>query len=89
MSIKSNPEVEYGDPRRLIDDRSLSNSEKLGILENWRSDLVELQVAENENMQNSDPEPGLTAKKLAEVEEVLAVVRERDETGIRSAETLN
>jgi hypothetical protein len=78
MSHTRDPETEFGDPRRLADDKALTIGEKLEILEHWKLDLVELERAEGESMTSTSQTEGATAKKLAEVSRVMESLRERD-----------
>jgi hypothetical protein len=80
MSHMRDPELEFGDPKRLADDVLLSAREKLAILVSWQSDLIELLRAEEENMPSVGAAPGTTAKKLSEVTAVIAAVRAKSAT---------
>ena len=48
----SDPETAYHDPRLLLEDTSRSDADKIKLLLDWRQDLLELQTAGAENMQN-------------------------------------
>jgi len=74
MSHIHDPELEFGDPKQLAKNRELSLQRKLEVLESWRLDLIELQRAEDENMGGREVEPGATAKRLAEVSAVIALL---------------
>lgn len=87
MSHIHDPELEFGDPKRLAMSRDLSLQRKLEVLESWRLDLIELQRAEDENMRGREAEPGSTAKKLAEVSAVIALLEREVSRETNSAET--
>ncbi|HMB72388.1 MAG TPA: hypothetical protein VKQ06_02375 [Gammaproteobacteria bacterium] len=74
MSHIHDPELEFGDPKRLAMNPDLSLQRKLEVLESWRLDLIELQRAEDENMRGLEITPGATAKRLADVSSVLALL---------------
>ena len=74
MSLIHDPELQFGDPKRLAMNRDLSLQRKLEVLESWRLDLIELQRAEDENMSSGDADLGSTAKRLAEVSAVIALL---------------
>lgn len=83
MSHIHDPELEFGDPKSLAMNRDLSLQEKLEILESWRLDLIELQRADDENMQGREAGLGSPAKRLADVSAVIALLeretnREKD-----------
>lgn len=79
MSRTNDPELEFGDPRKLADDPALTTRQKLKILEDWKLDLLELQKAEEENMPSVGAEPEATARKLAEVTRVMEAIVHRAE----------
>lgn len=74
MNHLHDPETEFRDPRRIAVNRKLTLQMKLEILESWKLDLIELQRADDENMRGRNSGSGATAKKLAEVSEVIAVL---------------
>lgn len=78
MSETIDPELKFGDPGRLADDKSLTIGEKLEILEDWKMDLIEMQRAEEENMPSARRDEGETAGKLADVSKVIAKLRQPD-----------
>lgn len=71
-----NPESDYGNPRRLIDDDTLSFEEKMEILESWRDDLQQRQRADEENMARIGDEPGGGAGRLADVMRAIEELRD-------------
>jgi hypothetical protein len=72
---RHDPEREFGEPRKVLEDASLTAEQKLEILESWRADLIELQVAEEENMPSSDADQGAAAARLTEVSKAIATIR--------------
>ena len=48
------PSSVYKSPDRVIKDKSLSRKQKIEILRRWEYDAIELQVAEEENMQGQN-----------------------------------
>jgi hypothetical protein len=68
----------FSDPQEILENVSLTDERKLEILEGWRADLIELQVAEQENMPSPGPDTGASAKKLSEVTRAIAAIRGED-----------
>ncbi|MGD8324380.1 MAG: hypothetical protein PVF50_08430 [Gammaproteobacteria bacterium] len=71
------PEGRFSDPRRLLEREDISPNDKLLVLQDWQTDLLELQRAADENMPSAQASPGETAEKLSEVNKVIGVVRAR------------
>jgi len=44
------PSDEFADPDEVVESESLSQEQKIKLLENWEADLLELMTAEAENM---------------------------------------
>lgn len=60
-----NPEELYNSPDDVLNDKGLSNDEKLSVLENWANDVQQILIAETENMcpdENSTREETLLQK---------------------------
>ena len=55
------PASMYADPGAVVTDRSLSREQKIRILRRWEYDAREMQVAEEEGLAPSGPEPLLDA----------------------------
>jgi hypothetical protein len=55
-TAKLDPAKEFKRPRDVLRDNSLSREEKIDILRRWAYDEREKAVAEEENMQSSEPE---------------------------------
>ncbi len=79
QNLPLDPERAYREPRLLVESDELSVRDKLSLLESWRTDLIELQKAAEENMPSANVPPGTTAAKLAEVNTAISIVRERIE----------
>jgi hypothetical protein len=69
-TLMLNPEREFRDPRRLIEDQALSDKQKVQLLMNWRLELIELQRATEENMTGAD-ESGEVTERLRKVTDAL------------------
>lgn len=50
------PEQHFGRPDEVLKSRSLNEQQKMEILEAWRQDAQELQVATEENMGGGEPD---------------------------------
>lgn len=74
----SDTEQPFADAREVLENPSLTNERKLEILEDWRADLIELQVAEAENMPSPGPDTGASANRLTEVTRAIAAIRGED-----------
>lgn len=74
-------EKTYGEPRRVLEDASLSTAEKIDVLESWKSDLLQLQRASDENMPGTDVQGGSTADRLKQVVEALDALQGGRGTG--------
>ena len=48
--VLANPSAVYEQPANVLDDVSLTDQEKLKILDSWEHDARELQIASEENM---------------------------------------
>ena len=64
-TILRNPSAAFTTPNDVLNDKHLSDAEKLEILEQWEYDARELQVAADENMpgQNDIPLDEILAAK--------------------------
>jgi hypothetical protein len=70
---------QFDDPRELIERKNLSDEDKIKVLQDWQSDLIQLQKAVEENMPSISCEPGETAVKLTQVTAAIAKLNERRE----------
>jgi hypothetical protein len=70
--LLKNPSRFYPRPQAVADDRSLSNEQKLSLLESWAADEKRLQIATEENMGGGE------SSRLDEVLEVLGRLRAPD-----------
>ncbi len=61
----------YKEPRRVLEDPDLTTEDKISVLENWKSDLLQLQRASEESMQSPDARDGSIAERLKRVVEAL------------------
>ena len=67
QTLTHDPEQHFSDPRRVVDDDSLSREAKLKILQSWKIDLLEEFRADEENMGSHNAQAGAVAKRLTEV----------------------
>lgn len=49
-----NPSSVYNTPKEVVNDKTLTRDQKIEILRRWEYDAIELQVAEEENMQGKN-----------------------------------
>lgn len=75
------PGEQFIDPKELIERDDLANSVKIRLLEDWRSDLIQLQKACEENMPNANSPPGETASRLAQVTAAIVKLKEISQAG--------
>lgn len=68
--LMKDPEREFREPRHLIEDQELSDTQKIQLLINWRLDLLELQRATEENMAGTN-DSGEVAERLKQVTDAL------------------
>ena len=66
----------HANPKQLLDDDSLTTSQKLNGLQDWRLDLLERQKATEENMPSSDDQSGEVAEELRRVNDALRIINE-------------
>ncbi len=66
----------YDHPRDVLEDEDLSRADKIRVLESWKSDLLQLQRASEENMPSAEPQAGATADRLKAVVEALEALEE-------------
>ena len=71
------PDGRFRNPVELLERSDLSDEDKITILQSWQTDLIELQKAVEENMQNATGDSGETAARLAAVTAAIAEFRER------------
>jgi hypothetical protein len=69
------PQLEFRDPQRLVNDASLSLNEKLEILESWKNELILLQRAEEENMPGTEIERRPDTVTLADIAKAIDRLR--------------
>jgi hypothetical protein len=74
---EKDPDSARFDPKAYIERADISNREKIRQLENWRSDLIQLQRATEENMPAANTGTGETSVRLARVTAALATLRKR------------
>lgn len=53
-SVKANPSETYDDPKKVLDDDSLSEEKKLEILTSWKSEAIHLQESEAEGLSGGE-----------------------------------
>ncbi|RUO80396.1 hypothetical protein CWI84_04850 [Idiomarina tyrosinivorans] len=51
-----NPADVYANPDAVLKDANLTDAEKIQVLEQWRLDAVEAEVADSENMAGGPPD---------------------------------
>ena len=68
--LMRNPEREFKDPERLMEDQELSEKQKIELLVSWRWDLLELERATEENMGGTN-DTGQVAEQLRKVNRAL------------------
>lgn len=66
-----NPGATFGTPEVLEVSRDLSKEQKCAILMQWKDQLQQLQIADDENMQGPESPHGGTAELLKRVSTVL------------------
>lgn len=66
---------EFADPAAVVSKSDLSDEDEPAILGDWRTDLLELQAAADENMPVSTPGSGSAAEALSQVMEALRSLR--------------
>jgi hypothetical protein len=81
--LMRNPQEEFRTPQRVLDDPELSENQKVSLLMNWRSDLIEIQRADGENMQNAADDEGDVAVALKRVTDALTTLGADPATGRR------
>jgi hypothetical protein len=77
MSLRKmirDPEGEAGDPAVFAGRADLTDEEKLRVLQSWRTDLLEMQHAVEENMASVGRKPGDVSARLAEVMAAIAEI---------------
>jgi len=63
--ILRDPSAAFADPREVLGFEGLSRDEKIRVLQQWRYDLVRLQVASAENL-TGDSSPGSGIQSIDE-----------------------
>jgi hypothetical protein len=71
------PDNEHFDPIGYVERGDAPDREKLKQLEEWQSELIQLQKATEENMPATGARVGQTAARLAKVTAALELIRER------------
>ena len=71
---------QFDDPRELVECEDLSDADKIKVLQDWQSDLIQLEKAVEENMPSINCEPGETAVKLTQVTAAIADLKEHRES---------
>lgn len=66
----TDPSGAYGSPQEVLEDSELSKDQKIKLLEQWRYDQLELEVADQENMQGEKP------NKLGEINSLLSELKD-------------
>jgi hypothetical protein len=74
-SLLRDTEQKFPEPLDIAESPDLSDAEKIRLLENWQTDLLELLRATEENMPGVANESSDVAEKLRRVHEALAAVR--------------
>jgi len=67
-----NPGSVFGTPEALSGSSELTPEQKRAVLLQWKDQLQQLQAADEEGMQKSEPAAGTTAELLARVTSVLS-----------------
>lgn len=65
------PAGTFAEPSDVLSDASLTDEQKLKILEQWKNDAINLQVAEEENM------GGQTPTMLSRVNNAISILHEK------------
>lgn len=81
--LMRNPQKEFQSPQRVLDAPELSDKQKIALLMNWRSDVMEIQRADGENMQNAAEDEGDVAAELKRVTDALTQLGADPATGRR------
>jgi hypothetical protein len=81
--LMRNPQEEFRSPERLLEDQELSAEQKISLLMNWRSDLLEMQCADSENMQSASEQASGVATELKSVTDALTKLGADPATGGR------
>jgi len=68
----TNPGSVFGSPEALSGSSELTPEQKRAVLLQWKDQLQQLQAADEEGMQKSEPAAGTTAELLARVTSVLS-----------------
>jgi len=71
-SAMKNPGSVFGSPEALSGSSELTPEQKRAVLLQWKDQLQQLQAADEEGMQKSEPAAGTTAELLARVTSVLS-----------------
>lgn len=82
--LMRNPNNEFRSPQRVVDDPELSDVQKVELLLNWRLDLLEMQRADNENMQATPEQEIDVATDLKSVTDALLALGADPATGRQS-----
>jgi hypothetical protein len=65
------PEREFKNPHRVVEDQVLSAKQKIAVLISWRLGILELQRATAENMTSPHDDAGEIAENLKNVTDAL------------------
>lgn len=69
---KSQPQEHFSSPHEVVSHKELSTQEKIDILESWRQEIMQLIVAEEENMPaQEDDHYHDEEKQLSEIHQLL------------------
>ncbi len=69
----SDPEATFQEPRFLLGNIGLSNDEKIKILLDWRQDLLELEIASQENMPSKGGASNIGARLKAVTDALISL----------------
>ena len=66
-----NPNVVFVSPETLLSASDLSTEQKRAILNQWRDELLQLLIADEENMRRFNARPGMNAECLRRVTDAM------------------
>jgi len=69
----SNPESTFREPRFVVEDKGLTQEQKVKVLLDWRQDLIERQTASEENMLRERGESDVGARLQAVTDALIAL----------------
>jgi|GEM_PF-1922862 len=73
---KASPEAFFGSPSGLLANTELSKDDKITILESWQQEVLQLTVAEEENMPQLNNPAADHEKLLNEINQMLIQLKE-------------